>query len=82
MWWNDIYLPCGGGLRCVNQGPESPNADTFGGFGICEDPQKLRNIFEMCDTVLDWNGERLPGCIDDFECREFEWFGHSLGRRC
>merc|ERR1712156_1355814 len=82
LWWNDIHLPCEPGLRCVDQGPTSPNADTLRGYGICEDPRKLGDLFEMCDTVLDWNGERLPGCRDDWECREFEWLGISLGRRC
>ena len=73
LWWNDIYLPCADPLKCVNQGPTSPNADTFGGYGICEDPEKLGDYFDLCDT--DWNGERLEGCLDEFECREFEWFG-------
>ena len=82
LWWNDIYLPCGPGLKCVDQGPTSPNANTFEGYGICEDPGELGDLFDMCDTVLAWNGERLPGCKDDWECREFEWLGISLGRRC
>ena len=75
MWWNDIYLPCREGLECRDQGPDSIN-----GFGVCDDPMKLGEIFEKCD---DWvNGYRIAGCSDDFECLEFTWFGHNLGRRC
>ena len=77
MSWNEIKHRCKNGLKCVDQGPDSQNVDYFSGLGICEDPQKLGDIFDLCDTVLEWSGERIAGCIEDFECREFEFLGRS-----
>ena len=68
LWWNDIYQPCRQGLECRDQGP-----DSIDGFGICDDPRKLGDLFSMCDTWV--TGFRIAGCADEFECLDFTWFG-------
>ena len=55
--------------------------DSIDGFGLCDDPDKLGDFFDWCDDY-GWNGDRIAGCKDEYECRDFDFYGLSLGRRC
>ena len=56
-------------------------AESIHGYGVCEDPKKLGGFGDECDG-WDEDGNRIPGCADEFECRDSYWFNLWFGKRC
>ena len=56
-------------------------AESIDGIGICDDPDKLGGFFDECDG-WDEDGNRIPGCADEFECRDSYWFVSFFGKVC
>ena len=66
---------CSQGLECRDLGAES-----IDGFGKCDDPELVGELWDECDG-WDEDGNRIPGCADEFECRDFYLFNLSFGKR-